>query len=164
MKDKKAKLFWKKGAVPKKICLIMLDENLDYLNFVKKQHEIGWRQVIITSEVMINLIEKLKEDNLDLYDIEFMEDYESEIKNEIKDYIDLMKKEKSYFSIILKELYFLSERSSIEIKRIYFKGRNENNSVVRCFVQSNGIISVNDSSYNYISEKIRRIVEELLFK
>ena len=69
---------------------------------------------------------------------------------------------KAYLSELLEKLRFLSEKSSIDLKKIYIKGTWDNYNV-NYFIQSNGIIGVNKESFKKVSEELKNLVEGCLF-
>ena len=73
----KAKFFWKINSLSKKIFCVPFSDSMEYYTFLKQQHNDGYRQIIITSEIMIRLLEHfvLKE-RLSVYNIQFAEDDE----------------------------------------------------------------------------------------
>ena len=141
----KGKLFRKIDTFPQKITCLAMDDSVEYYDFLKKCHINGFRQIIITSEIMIKFIDYFVLDfNYEIYSIEFMEDDK-----------DLSK--------LKEQLLFLSEKSSIEIQRIYFKGRDAQGRALNFYLQSNGIFGINDAHYPIISEKIAELMEGYLF-
>lgn len=55
----KAKLFWKPGNKSRGIIVIPYDDRMEYYSFVKERHDAGFRQIIVTSETMIQLIQQI---------------------------------------------------------------------------------------------------------
>ena len=63
----------------------------------------------------------------------------------------------------MEHIRFLSEKSSIDIKRVYFKGRNIKKDAVNFYLQANGIIGVDRGNYEEISNIIKnQAMEKLL--
>ena len=56
MKMKKHKLFWKIGDSDKQIISQPFDDEDEYYSFLKVQFDKGYRQIIVSSEAMIELI------------------------------------------------------------------------------------------------------------
>lgn len=163
MINKKAKLFWKFNELPKKISYLSMDDSLEYYTFLKKCHQDGFRQIIITSEIMIKLIEHfVLEAKYTIYSIEFVEEDET-LNDDISALLALVATDTAYLSKLLEQLHFLSEKSSIDIKRIYFKGRNTEKQAVNFFIQSNGILGIDENSFLQICEKVSNLIERYLF-
>ena len=150
----KAKLFWKANNISKDIFCIPFDDNVEYYTFLKQYHDNGYHQIIITSEIMVSLI---------VYDIEFMED-DQDLVNEIAGLLAIVSSNRIYLGRLTQKLNFLSEKSSIDIQRIYFKGRNSEGTAINFYLQSNGIIGANRNSYSSISDEISSLVARCLFR
>lgn len=158
----KYKLFWKLGENPKQIYNIYYNDNADYYSFLQKQCDAGYRQVIISSEAMIALMKEATEKaNLKVYDIELVEDDES-LKNEIDSLIYMASDHKTGFNILINRLYFLSEESSIEIKRIRLNGRSESKEPIDMYLQSNGIVGYSAENNDLLS-RISQFLQNFLF-
>ena len=123
MGTNKYKLFWKVGDVNKHVVCQKYSDDEEYYSFLKKQYDIGYRQIIISSEVMIQLIKEFVMNfGLRVYRIEFME-ADSSLTNEIEVLLDHMKEYPILFVTLLEKLNFLAETTSIDIGRIYTSGR-----------------------------------------
>lgn len=159
---KKAKMFWKMNIVPKHIFCIPFDDNMEYYTFLKKCHDDGYRQIIITSEIMVQLIKDfvLKKE-LSVYEIEFVEE-DNDLKNEISELLMEVQHDKKFFSELIEKLNFLSEKSSIDIQRIYFKGRSSDKIAISLYIQSNGIIGIDSGNYDVVSREISNLIERCL--
>lgn len=163
MKQTKAKLFIKRISTDIDITCMPIDESIEYYSFLKECHGKGFRQVIVTSEIMIKIINYfvLKE-AYKIYNIEFMESDDS-LDAEIESLLDIISKFNSnYLNLLLEKIYYLSENSSIDIKRIYFKGRNSKNEAVNFYIQSNGILGIDIPNFSRISQIIVSIVKQSL--
>lgn len=83
MTFKKAKLFRFKKDQNERITCISYDDNEEYYSFLREYRSKGYRQVIITTEIMIKIIEtSVLNDNLFVYKIELAEEDE-ELEKEI---------------------------------------------------------------------------------
>ena len=163
MQFKKAKLFWGIYNDTKKIFCISYDDKIEYYTFLKQCHNNGYRQIIITSEIMIKLIEFfVVENNFTIYKLEFMED-DDELQMEIRGLFQQMTNNIAFLSKFIEKLNFLSEKSSIEIKRIYFKGRDKKGVASQFYLQSNGIIGINKENFSFVSNSIGSLIERYLF-
>lgn len=162
MSFQKAKLFWHVYNGKRQICYIPFDDNCEYYNFLKRYHDKGYKQIIITSELMSDLMRVFcQQQNLSVYEIDLMEDDE-DLDAELKGILQKMESDRIYFERLLSEIRFLSEQSSIDINRIYFKGRY-NDVAVRFFIQANGIIGVIPKFFNEVAGKIKTYLSEELF-
>lgn len=159
----KAKLFWKVQNQQKKVFCIPFDDKSDYYTFLKEYHTNGYKQIILTSEFISYLMEYFAiEKKILVYKIEFMEE-DTDLSEEINRLLYLVSVEKIYFSKLMEHIRFLSEKSSIDIKRAYFKGRNIKKDAVNFYLQANGIIGVDRGNYEEISNIIKnQAMEKLL--
>ena len=53
------KMFWKTGMPEKRIECISYNKQEDYQDFVKEKHTEGYRQIILTTTIMLKLFKKL---------------------------------------------------------------------------------------------------------
>lgn len=149
MQYKRAKFFfdYKKG----KVHCIPYNGKIDYYCFIKKYREEGYNQLIITSQIMISLIKYLVlEKNLTVYEIEFMED-NIDLDEKIRKLLSKLKTDLTLLPYFIDELRFLEDKSSIEIKRISFKGRDDNRNAINLYIQVNGVLGINTEMYDSIS-------------
>ena len=120
MTVEKAKLFWKKDDPEKKIESIPYSETEDYYKFLKRNHNAGYQQIIISSEMMIQLLKMLVIDGYTIVNIEFAEQ-DTEFEENIRRLLSRMKDNPAIFVQLYEQVECLAERSSIEIQLIYFK-------------------------------------------
>lgn len=149
MQYEKAKFFFddKKGNVH----CIPYNDKINYYSFIKRYREEGYNQLIITSQIMISLIQFLvHEKNLIVYEVEFMEE-NIELDQKIKILLSKLKADFSLLPYFLDELRFLEDKSSIEIKKLSFKGRDEAGRAINLYIQVNGIIAINSEMYDCLS-------------
>ncbi len=162
MRYKKAKFFWKKNNLSKIVSCLEYDDKIEYYSFIKTCYAKEYRQIIITSELMIEIIKYFAiNKNLLVYEIELVED-DNELKEELELLIANTRKNGFFFQQLIEKLNFLAEQSSIDIQRIYIKGRDTENNAVNFFIQSNGIIGINNESFESISNDVRKIIKEYL--
>lgn len=161
MRFKKTKLFWSKDT--NGIKRILYDDNTDYYAFLRKCRNDGYHQVIITAEVMIQIIRYACLDKgYKVYKIEFIED-DVELESDISSILQRINNNPGYLSDLLEKLKFLAEKSSIDLKRIYIKEEYISDSYINnFFVQSNGIIGVSEEAYDVVSTEISAVVERCL--
>lgn len=162
MKTNKYKLFWKKGDVDKNIfCRSFYDDD-EYYSFIKRQFDDGYRQIIISSEAMIELIKYcVIVKHLKTYKIEFSED-DSSLSESIDNLLEEIEKRPVLFNNLIDKLLFLSETSSIDISRIYISGRISNGDALDFYIQSNGILAINGSEDDFLNE-ITNLIKRYLF-
>lgn len=162
MSFQKAKLFWHARNGQRQICYVPFNDDCEYYVFLKEYHDKGYKQIIITSELMSGLMRFFcQEKNLSVYEIDLMEDDE-DLDAELNDILQKMESNRAYFGRLLDKLHFLSEQSSIEINRINFKGRHDGKPV-RFFIQANGIIGIIPNSFDEIARQIKMYLSEELF-
>jgi hypothetical protein len=159
---KKAKLFWKKENMIECICSVPYDETVEYYTFLRNCKEKGYRQVIVTSEIMLQIIRKAcLEKSYIVYKIEFAEE-DLDLEQDIQDLIQITAKNSAYFGDLVEKIKIFSEQSSIDLRRVYIKGAYEGSNTPRFFLQSNGILGTNKESYESLSKEISTIVERCL--
>lgn len=162
MKRSKFKAFNEPGK-SFKVVLIPYNENASYFNFLSEQHKRGYRQIIVNSEMMIELIKiLLLEYSLSVANIEFMED-----NIELNDQISYLLKgandgKKEALKALLAQLSLIAEESSIDIKLIEVKGYLNNDIKRPLFfrVQSNGGFSINDNGYEFVRDVVIKKIED----
>lgn len=158
----RTKLFWKMDAGARKIHCISYDSSIDNYAFLRNCHDQGYKQVIISSEIMIQLIcEACLEKGHKITKIEFVKE-EAELEEEIQVILQLMDRDSAYFCDFIDKLKFLAERSSIGIKRVYIRGLYAKDFIESYFLQSNGIIGINKESFSQISSNISCYIEKYL--
>ncbi len=159
----KAKLFWKPGDQVRKIIAIPYNDRMEYYSFVKERHEAGFRQIIVTSKVMIQLVQKIVIDRFRISEIEMAED-EDEFSEQVGILLDRIETNPAYLSDLVSLLGFLAEKSSIEIQRVGFMGRTEDGIAVEGFVQSNGVIGANRGVSNKVFDIVGAAIERCVFE
>ena len=163
MKMKKYKLFWKLGDADKNIIYKGFNDEEEYYSFLKKQFDDGYRQIIVSSEIMIELIKDFViNQELKIYKIEFAEEDQSLI-DDISNLRDAVSAKPVKFNALIEKLLFLSQTSSIDISRIYISGRLKNGAAVDSYVQSNGIVAISENIDNKILDRVSAIIERCLF-
>lgn len=158
----KAKLFWKPGNQARKIVAVPYDDRMEYYPFVKGRHDAGFRQIIVTSETMIQLIQKMVIARFRISEIELAEN-EDEFGEQVGILLNRIETNPARLSELVSLLDFLAEKSSIEIQRVAFMGRTEDGVAVEGFVQSNGVIGANREVSNKIFDIIGAAVERCVF-
>lgn len=156
----RTKLFWKVDSDVRKIHCISYDDNTEYYTFLRKCNEDGYKQVIISSEIMIQFIrEACLGKGHKIMKIEFVKE-EAALEKEIQVILQLMDRNSAYFSDLVDKLKFLAEKSSIGIKRVYIRGLYAEDYIESYFLQSNGIIGINKESFSQISSSISRCIKK----
>ena len=154
----KAKLFWKPGNKSRGIIVIPYDDRMEYYSFVKERHDAGFRQIIVTSETMIQLIQQIVIARFHVSEIEMAED-EDKFGEQVGILLDRIETNPACLSELVSLLGFLAEKSSIGIQRIGFMGQTEDGIAVECFVQSNGVIGANREASNKVFDIVGAEVE-----
>lgn len=158
----KAKLFWKMESGAETIDSILYDDNVEYYTFLRKCKSKGYRQVIVTAEIMIQVIRMaVLEKGFSVYRIEFAEE-DHGLDEEIQRLIHMTTDNPAYFTDLLEKIKFLSEQSSIDIRRVYIKGKYNGECAPNFYLQSNGIFGANKESLNFLSKEISTAVERCL--
>lgn len=130
----------------------------DYYAKVKTITNKGYRQIIFTSSVMLSLIEHfLLSHNSCIVNIEFTK--EDEELSTIKSLLDMMKINKTYWSVLKEKLEILSKHD-IDIKRVEMKIADDIGYHVS--MQVNGVVTVTDNAYDTVTNEIVEVVERIL--
>ena len=96
-----------------------------------------------------------------IYKIEFAEE-DCELENEIKNLLRNIENNPACFGDLINKIKFLSEQSSIDIRRVYIKGKYNGKFTPNFYIQSNGILGINAESYDDLSNGISTLVERCL--
>lgn len=132
----------------------------DYYASVRTITELGNRQTIFTSSVMLLLIENfLLSHNASIVNIEFMEEDE-ELDKEIKKILSMMKTNGAYWSVLKERLAFLSRYDSVDIKCVEIRVTDGAGYLVSMRV--NGIIAVSENAYDTATNEIVKVLRRVL--
>lgn len=158
MRFDKGKLFFDKEEIR---CIPYDESAVDYYAFLKEARTKGYRQVIVTSEVMLDFIMFIySEKRQKTYKIELMEE-DDELETEIKELLRKVDDNPYSISLLIEKLRFLAEKSSIDIKRVYIKGIYQDGAE-NYFIQSNGIIGVDETHYASVTNEISVFIKRCL--
>lgn len=126
----------------------------NYLNLIKEKNQEDYRQVILNSFLMINIIKYLVEEKgLTVEKITFIDDDDDEYYEEIE---TILKTQKEYYlERVIQELNILKSKDSIEINEVCF---GKYNSDMEIRIKVNGIVLVNNED----SETVRALFEKFL--
>lgn len=160
----KAKLFKKSESNRNMIYAIPYDEKDEYYTFLKRKKSEGYSQVIITADIIISIIRMMcLERGFSIYKIELAEE-DLEIEQEITSIIEKTQQNRAFFGDLIQKIEFLAEQSSIDLARIYIKGKYENGYAPNIFIQANGILGVNSESFDDLTNAISTVVARCLFE
>ena len=162
MKEKTYKLFWKINEIHRKVYSIVYPNDKEYYEFIEEQHKKGFRQITITSELMIKLIKKLViENNININEILFLND-DKDIQKDIEYEISHVTKNTKDLTSLIKTIEFYTKENNIDIKRICFNGYIKTQKQAIIYMQANGILGIKGESYNIIKTYIANIIESEL--
>lgn len=158
---KKAKLFWCNDDENNIIAIPLVDDS-DYYSFLRSCHNKGYRQIVVTSEIMMQIIRNVCSHDMRITKIEFMEE-DPELDQEISNLLQVINNSPARLIDLIEKLEFLSERSSIELKSIYVKQPYSPEERIKSFyIQSNGIIGVNPESFDSVINELSATVKRCL--
>ena len=159
MKMKTGKLFY--GIEKKQVSVVEYDSSSgDYYALILEAQKKGCRQVILTSDIMIKIAEAfLTTESATITDIAFFVE-DDNLQKEIAKLIELMRQNSAYWGALKDKLKFLSEDDSIDIKKISLQGKNDGGFLISLFV--NGVISISESAYSPLSEKLSEFLKGCL--
>lgn len=150
------KIFQKSEDNKVKVKLFEYDKNgiNNYLDLIKEKNKEDYRQVILNSFLMINLIKFMVEkNNLTVEKITFIEDDNDEYYKGIEDI--LTNKKNDYLEDLIRELTIFKSEDSVEINEIYFE---KYNSDMEIKVKVNGIVRINNED----ATKVKKMFEKFL--
>ncbi len=121
------------------------EEQRNYFKFVKSQHDIGFKKVIITSKMMLNILEEYFIDKkFTINEINFIE-YDDELYQEIEILLKEIESDRAVFSKLLKKLKCVENHSSIDIKDIKMTSSERiNGKYINFVLKVNGILIINE--------------------
>lgn len=156
--DKYFKFFLDEANKINKVEYSPIDQK-GYFEFVKSQYEKGFKQVIITSKMMLEILSYYFYNNYRVNEIEFCEE-DYDLDNEIRNILLKIERDRGEFNTLLKKLDCIAEDSSIDIAKIKMTSLKQvDNKYFSFTLRVNGIFSVNNE--NLIEEnKILKIIKE----
>ncbi|MBK5244274.1 MAG: hypothetical protein JJE18_04485 [Eubacteriaceae bacterium] len=149
------KAFSKKNNGIKNIEFLPYDPAVDrdYYSFVRNKRKLNYSQVIITSEMMISLIDYyFIERSASITSIELMEEDE-EIEVDITRILSKMTNDRAYYSRLIELLRFVQDKSSIDVKKITIKN-TEQDKQFQLYIQVNGLVGVDEEFYQNETSEI----------
>lgn len=156
MKTRLGKVFLNKN---KDVIVVDYLPSDGYYTVVDKELSKGNAQVIITSNIMLELIETLiTRHSFDVTHIEFMVD-SSDFEEEINSLLASLHRNKAFWAVIKEKLAFLQKEESIEIKKVTFKSL-ASGETADVFV--NGIISSSGEFFDSFSSLISACIKRCL--
>ncbi|MBP4085978.1 MULTISPECIES: hypothetical protein [Enterococcus] len=143
--------------------IVAIEINGDYYPFVRSKLDEGYSQIVISSAVMLDILEKMFiNKQAKIVAIELIEE-DDQYEQQIQQLIASTVQDRAYFYNLMKELSFLSENESIEIKSIRVRYRLEEKPIdIKLSV--NGLINVGENEIikNEISFLEEIILENIL--
>ncbi|MGG7160221.1 hypothetical protein [Clostridium baratii] len=134
------------------------DIKVDYYTYIRTKLELGYKQLIITADMMINIIEHMCINrNFNINEIELLENDENQ-QTVLSNYIELIKNSEKYFYKLMEELKFIKQESSVDIKKVGFIGKSADGKYFRLYIQVNGIYGVDNE---FFESETREIIEIL---
>lgn len=129
----------------------------DYYKLIREAQEKGYSQSIITSDIMISLIEHfLLKHKVIITNIEFLVE-DSDLTSEIDFILNKLRENAAYWEILKNKLQFLSTDSCIEIKKIDINCMDH---VALVSIYVNGVFSVTENMYDAVAYELSSIVED----
>lgn len=148
----------------KRIMYKSLGDNEEYCSFLKRQLDEGYRPIVVSSEMMIELIRyAVIHRGLKVCRIEFDADDDA-LTYEVSNWGDIIEMHPVMFAIFIEKLQVMVETSSANIKRIYLSGRLATGSIVDMYIQSNGIVAINDDADIGFVDAIIVLIERCLLQ
>ncbi len=152
----KGKLYFVNGNI---VCL-PYDDQADYSAFLKTSAANGHRQVIVTSEIMLDYIAYIySEKNRKVYEIDFM-DEDREGAEEINEMLLKINGDPSYVRLLIEKLIPHVAKSSIGIKKVHIKDNLEG--FADYYVQANGIVCADEAHFLSVTKELCDFVKKCL--
>ncbi|MDY5306025.1 hypothetical protein [Fusobacterium gastrosuis] len=143
-----------------------VEDQKNYFNFVKSQTKQNMRQVIITSEIMLEILKKsiLEKNICKINSIKFAEE-DNELDEEINLYIKDINDNKENLKKLFAKLECISNSSSIDIEEIeIIVKEREHDEFIKIKIWVNGITEIDakdngENKIKYILEVIKSKLE-----
>lgn len=152
MGNNTGKLF--RNTVSREIAAFPYDFSKNYYALIQEAQKKGYEQCIITSDIMIELMEYFLMKQSTINSIEFFVE-DTELESEINTIIRKIKTNGIYWESLKNKLIFLSTENSIEIKAVTIKSLEY---IIKIAV--NGIFTVTSSFYGIISNELASFIGE----
>lgn len=137
--------------------------NIDYFEVIKREKIKGFKQVILTSEIMINLISNyfyLR--RFRIIKISFIEEDET-LLEDANYYIDNLKRNRNSFKDLEDWLEVLNSDDSIDIKQVIIQGKStESENEITIILNVNGTFITEDAYFKKESEYLKNNLMTLL--
>lgn len=120
----------------------------NYYEFLRNNKKDGLNQIIITSDIMISIIEHyVVEREFNIISIDFIIEDES-LNEDINEYMKMIKEDKLKVVYLLKHLNFLTQDESIDLKAIKLKGVcHEKEKSFILSIKVNGIFTIREDLF-----------------
>ncbi len=138
-----------------KVVCIPYDSAINYYGFIQSQIQEGNQQCIITSDLMVSIIEYyILKECVQVNSIEFMEE-DDELDDEIKQLLNKLKWNLAYWEVLRRKLEFLSE-DSIDIKKVELRYNAGGGSLISFMV--NGIVKITGENTDALIKEIATLI------
>lgn len=152
-----AKLFLKE----KKLITKEIPKSKEYYTFVQEYISKGYKQIIIPSDILIELLKYifLNREKSKIIKIEFLEE-DIEFQQEIDLLIHKINNEdRAYFISLLDSIDYVAQEQTAEIKKIRFKYRIDSE-LIDISISINGLLNYGNSAY--VNEEINEISQFIM--
>lgn len=157
MEFTKGKVFIKDSEV----IIAPYEEGKDYYQLIRDYNEKGYEQIILTTDFMTTILKYyFIQKKYVISDIQPLDEEETELKNKLERFVEIIKEDRDNFAYLMEELGVLAEgKNSIDIFKIELKGKNAEGIRDMISVQINGIIMVSKDSYSDENVVISEIIK-----
>lgn len=125
-------------------CLETFEIDGDYYSFVRSKLKQGYSQIVISSAIMLRVLETVFiKKGAKIVNVELIQE-DDQYNQQMKHFIDCANKDRAYLHELMKELSFLSENESVEIKSINIKYR-KTEKLIDIKLSVNGLIKANEN-------------------
>lgn len=137
-------------------------KNENYYSYIAKQKENGYRQILITTDQMIKILEMYANNyNAHIMGIDLFEADDLEYKRNIDECITALNKKLISFKDFIQQLEMINTENSVDIQSLEFNYKfNDNNFILKIYL--NGIIYISD--YGEISRvELNKLIKNIEF-
>lgn len=130
----------------------------DYYSFIQELSGEGYKQIIIPSNVLLDLMKNIfKDKKATIKDIDLLED-DDDYNDKIDKIILETQDDRDNFVELFEELRYLSSDQNIEIRKIRFSYKNDNK-LIDLSLSINGLIEVLYGESKGVEEEIGAMIE-----
>ena len=157
------KMFWKTGMPEKRIECISYNKQEDYQDFVKEKHTEGYRQIILTTTIMLKLFKKLGRLGYEVETVSIAEDNDF-FSRDIELSLSNDSAFTQHFVQMLECVLPTAGMSDLLIRRVKLLKKCDGGETVTVTLDVNGCIDVDSFTFDDMMPLIVATVQKYLFQ